>query len=78
MGNFFCLCKAGWGGRLCDKDVNECSQENGGCLQICHNKPGSFHCACHSGFQLSSDGRTCQAPPPPAWRTEPLSSLLYP
>ncbi|KAL4838392.1 hypothetical protein H8958_012379 [Nasalis larvatus] len=60
MGNFFCLCKAGWGGRLCDKDVNECSQENGGCLQICHNKPGSFHCACHSGFQLSSDGRTCQ------------------
>uniref|UniRef100_A0A8D2FJ84 Growth arrest-specific protein 6 n=1 Tax=Theropithecus gelada TaxID=9565 RepID=A0A8D2FJ84_THEGE len=60
MGNFFCLCKAGWGGRLCDRDVNECSQENGGCLQICHNKPGSFHCACHSGFQLSSDGRTCQ------------------
>uniref|UniRef100_F7IMZ2 Growth arrest-specific protein 6 n=1 Tax=Callithrix jacchus TaxID=9483 RepID=F7IMZ2_CALJA len=60
MGNFFCLCKAGWGGRLCDKDVNECSRENGGCLQICHNKPGSFHCACHSGFELSSDGRTCQ------------------
>ncbi|XP_003800046.1 growth arrest-specific protein 6 isoform X1 [Otolemur garnettii] len=60
MGNFFCLCKVGWGGRLCDKDVNECHQQNGGCSQICHNKPGSFHCACHSGFELSTDGRTCQ------------------
>ncbi|PNI38113.1 hypothetical protein CK820_G0036334 [Pan troglodytes] len=44
----------------CVQNVNECSQENGGCLQICHNKPGSFHCSCHSGFELSSDGRTCQ------------------
>ncbi|XP_012517291.1 PREDICTED: growth arrest-specific protein 6 isoform X2 [Propithecus coquereli] len=60
MGNFFCLCNAGWGGRLCDKDVNECSQENGGCSQVCQNQPGSFHCACYSGFALSADGRTCQ------------------
>ncbi|XP_040589528.1 growth arrest-specific protein 6 [Mesocricetus auratus] len=60
MGNFFCLCKAGWEGRLCNKDVNECGQKNGGCSQVCHNKPGSFQCACHSGFSLASDGRTCQ------------------
>lgn len=60
MGNFFCLCKAGWGGRLCDKDVNECSQKNGGCSQVCHNKPGSFQCACHSGFSLESDKKSCQ------------------
>ncbi|XP_062958595.1 growth arrest-specific protein 6 [Cynocephalus volans] len=60
MGNFFCLCKAGWGGRLCDKDVNECGQRNGGCGQVCYNKPGSFQCACHSGFALSPDGKTCQ------------------
>lgn len=60
MGNFFCLCKAGWGGRLCNKDVNECDQKNGGCSQVCHNKPGSFQCACHSGFSLAVDGRTCQ------------------
>lgn len=60
MGNFFCLCKAGWGDRLCDKDVNECSQKNGGCSQVCHNKPGSFQCACHSGFSLQSDKKSCQ------------------
>lgn len=60
MGNFYCQCKAGWGGRLCDKDINECSQQNGGCNQICYNKPGSFHCACYSGYSLSPDGRTCQ------------------
>ncbi|XP_055464383.1 growth arrest-specific protein 6 [Psammomys obesus] len=59
MGNFFCLCKAGWGGRLCDKDVNECSQKNGDCSQVCHNKPGSFQCACHSGFSIAPDGKTC-------------------
>lgn len=60
MGNFYCQCKAGWMGRLCDKDVNECSQQNGRCNQICYNKPGSFHCACYSGYSLSPDGRTCQ------------------
>uniref|UniRef100_A0A8C6S3C0 Growth arrest-specific protein 6 n=1 Tax=Nannospalax galili TaxID=1026970 RepID=A0A8C6S3C0_NANGA len=60
MGNFFCLCRTGWEGRLCDKDVDECGQKNGGCSQVCHNKPGSFHCACHSGFTLASDSRTCK------------------
>ncbi|XP_010829835.1 PREDICTED: growth arrest-specific protein 6 [Bison bison bison] len=42
MGNFYCQCRDGWAGRLCDRDVNECSQENGGCSQICYNQPGSF------------------------------------
>ncbi|XP_036897990.1 growth arrest-specific protein 6 isoform X2 [Sturnira hondurensis] len=60
MGNFYCQCKAGWGGRRCDKDIDECSQKNGGCNQICYNKPGSFHCACYSGYELSQDSRTCQ------------------
>ncbi|XP_037384560.1 growth arrest-specific protein 6 [Talpa occidentalis] len=60
MGNFYCQCRAGWGGRLCDRDVNECGQQNGGCTQICYNRPGSFHCACYSGYTLLADGRTCQ------------------
>ncbi|XP_032258447.1 growth arrest-specific protein 6 [Phoca vitulina] len=60
MGNFYCQCRAGWGGRRCDRDVNECGQQNGGCNQICFNKPGSFHCACYSGYALSPDGRTCR------------------
>lgn len=41
-------------------DVNECSQKNGGCNQICYNKPGSFHCACYSGYVLSQDSRSCR------------------
>ncbi|XP_005373989.1 PREDICTED: growth arrest-specific protein 6 isoform X1 [Chinchilla lanigera] len=61
MGNFFCLCRAGWEGRHCDRDVDECGQQNGGCGQVCLNTPGSFHCACHSGYALSQDdNRTCQ------------------
>ncbi|XP_042553036.1 growth arrest-specific protein 6 [Dipodomys spectabilis] len=60
MGNFFCKCRSGWEGRLCDRDIDECGQENGGCSQACHNKPGSFYCTCHSGFALAPDGRTCQ------------------
>ncbi|XP_047576463.1 growth arrest-specific protein 6 isoform X3 [Lutra lutra] len=59
MGNFYCQCRAGWGGRLCDRDVNECSQQNGGCGQICSNKPGSFYCACYSGYTLAPNSRTC-------------------
>ncbi|XP_047611988.1 growth arrest-specific protein 6 isoform X3 [Phacochoerus africanus] len=59
MGNFYCQCRDGWGGRLCDRDVNECSQQNGGCSHVCYNKLGSFHCACYSGYALSPDSRTC-------------------
>uniref|UniRef100_A0ABI7YFY5 Growth arrest specific 6 n=1 Tax=Felis catus TaxID=9685 RepID=A0ABI7YFY5_FELCA len=44
----------------CVQNVNECSQQNGGCNQICLNKPGSFHCACYSGYALTVDSRTCQ------------------
>ncbi|XP_055003559.1 growth arrest-specific protein 6 isoform X2 [Sorex araneus] len=59
-GNFYCQCHAGWGGQLCDSDVNECAQQNGGCSQICHNQPGSFHCACNSGYVLGPDSSSCQ------------------
>nr|XP_006218248.1 growth arrest-specific protein 6 isoform X2 [Vicugna pacos] len=59
MGNFYCQCRAGWRGRLCNTDVDECGQQNGGCSQICSNKPGSFHCACYGGYTLSQDRQTC-------------------
>ncbi|XP_067569119.1 growth arrest-specific protein 6 isoform X2 [Pseudorca crassidens] len=59
MGTFYCQCRDGWAGRLCNRDVNECSQESGICSQICYNKPGSFQCGCYSGYALSLDGRTC-------------------
>ncbi|KAL2770510.1 growth arrest-specific protein 6 precursor, partial [Daubentonia madagascariensis] len=60
MGNFFCLCNAGWGGRLCDKDVDECLQ--GRCEQACANSPGSYTCHCdgRGGLKLSPDMDTCE------------------
>ena len=29
------------------------------CDQICTNTPGSYSCSCVSGYQLSSDGKSC-------------------
>ena len=29
------------------------------CEQICTNTPGSYRCSCVSGYQLSSDGKSC-------------------
>ena len=40
-------------------DINECSEENGGCSQTCTNTEGSFNCGCNTGFVLDSDGATC-------------------
>ena len=40
-------------------DVNECDVDNGGCSQICTNTNGSFTCECNDGYQLDSDGTTC-------------------
>ena len=40
-------------------DVNECGTGNGGCGQICTNSVGSFQCSCNQGFQLASDGFSC-------------------
>ena len=40
-------------------DINECSTNNGGCQHSCINSVGSYECQCRSGYQLSSDGRSC-------------------
>ncbi len=40
-------------------DVNECLIRNGGCAQVCVNRPGSFVCRCGDGFELNVDNRTC-------------------
>ena len=41
-------------------DINECSNTNGGCSDICTNMIGSFSCSCHKGYALDNDGFTCQ------------------
>ena len=40
-------------------DINECNTDNGGCDQICINKPGSFECRCESGYKLADDKKKC-------------------
>ena len=33
-------------------DIDECSQNNGGCAHVCNNTMDSFVCSCRSGFKL--------------------------
>ena len=40
-------------------DVNECSESNGGCGQICTNTIGSFDCSCNLGYELNSNRFSC-------------------
>ena len=40
-------------------DIDECATANGGCDQICVNKPGSFECKCNAGYLLADDKKTC-------------------
>ncbi|KAF6121258.1 protein S [Phyllostomus discolor] len=62
-GTFTCICKSGWQGEKCESDINECKNPfniNGGCTQICVNKPGSYHCSCKTGFVLLSNKKDCK------------------
>eukprot|EP00058_Branchiostoma_floridae_P007025 XP_002592513.1 hypothetical protein BRAFLDRAFT_69004 [Branchiostoma floridae] len=37
---------------ICE-DIDECSNNNGGCNHTCVNTAGSYHCTCRTGYQLS-------------------------
>lgn len=42
-------------------DINECgSNATNNCSQTCLNHPGSYECACETGYSLASDERTCE------------------
>ncbi|KAM4641649.1 epidermal growth factor-like protein 8 isoform 1-T5 [Discoglossus pictus] len=55
-----CRCSAGWGGRYCHVDIDECRRPSHPCPQLCVNTRGSFRCECHPGFTLSEDGKSCK------------------
>lgn len=58
-----CVCRPGYAGSQCDRDVDECSGELGvrvRCEHLCFNTPGSYECQCHPGYELQSDGYSCQ------------------
>ena len=45
--------------RICETDINECLNANGGCDHICVNTADSFRCECRPGYALQPDGFTC-------------------
>ncbi|VDL61324.1 unnamed protein product [Hymenolepis diminuta] len=74
-----CICKAGYTGENCDKDVNEC-QDRSRCEQRCINTPGSYNCECESGYALQPDGYSCRrvevpVEKPPKYCTEGVDCL---
>ncbi|KAE8585228.1 hypothetical protein XENTR_v10021251 [Xenopus tropicalis] len=54
-----CRCPAGWGGRYCHVDIDECRRPSKPCPQLCINTRGSYRCECQPGFTLGEDGKSC-------------------
>ncbi|KAH8315833.1 hypothetical protein KR067_010852 [Drosophila pandora] len=54
-----CSCPAGYMGRYCEQDINECHTEKP-CDQQCVNTPGSYVCRCRQGFVLQADQQSCR------------------
>uniref|UniRef100_A0A182J038 EGF-like domain-containing protein n=1 Tax=Anopheles atroparvus TaxID=41427 RepID=A0A182J038_ANOAO len=54
-----CSCPAGFTGKSCELDVNEC-KEYKPCDQTCYNTEGSYYCTCRDGFMLQSDRQSCK------------------
>ncbi|ALC45083.1 slow, partial [Drosophila busckii] len=54
-----CSCPAGYTGRYCEQDVNECHTEKP-CDQQCVNTQGSYYCRCRQGFVLQADQQSCR------------------
>nr|XP_054760703.1 neurogenic locus notch homolog protein 2-like [Lytechinus pictus] len=57
--NSRCICPRGYTGATCFQDVDECSNQNGGCEHICRNILGSYVCFCPLGSTVNPDGHTC-------------------
>ncbi|QED28182.1 hypothetical protein FRD01_13260 [Microvenator marinus] len=43
------------------ENIDECAEETDTCAQVCQDTPGSYTCACDTGYTLQADQQTCQA-----------------
>ncbi|XP_072035616.1 mannan-binding lectin serine protease 1-like [Amphiura filiformis] len=43
------------------EDINECENDNGGCVHYCHNYIGGHYCSCKEFYLLHEDGASCVA-----------------
>ncbi|XP_065334267.1 protein tolkin [Cloeon dipterum] len=41
-------------------DIDECTEQNGGCQHECKNTVGSYECSCYNGFTLHEDMHSCK------------------
>lgn len=41
-------------------DKDECTDGTAQCEDICQNTPGSYICRCNPGYEIASDGYSCQ------------------
>ena len=44
---------------VCTPDIDECDENTDSCSQTCENTVGSFICSCSPGYQLNSNGISC-------------------
>ncbi|XP_070570747.1 multiple epidermal growth factor-like domains protein 6 [Ptychodera flava] len=54
-----CECPPNYSGPSCEIDVNECQTNDHECDHSCTNNRGSYHCTCHVGYTLTTNGQTC-------------------
>ncbi|CAI9731634.1 von Willebrand factor type A, EGF and pentraxin domain-containing 1 [Octopus vulgaris] len=58
-----CFCNEGYQGSPPDnipcEDIDECENNYFACEHKCHNTPGSVHCSCPKGFQLTENKKNC-------------------
>ena len=40
--------------------IYECMENNGGCEHVCKDTIDSFICACHEGYELEADLKSCR------------------
>ena len=77
VGGSRCVCQNGYrenGIGFCD-ELNECIEDNGGCMHFCSNTEGSYDCLCRDGYEVN--GKECVEINPPIPPPFYCSSIFF-